>query len=100
MRFLNPALSERDILINGVMGLCGESGEVIDLVKKHLAQGHPLDRTALAGELGDVAWYLAETAHVLGFTLEDILQGNLDKLQVRYPEGFSTEHSLHRPDGK
>ena len=100
MRFLNPALSERDILINGVMGLCGESGEVIDLVKKHLAQGHPLDRTALAGELGDVAWYLAETAHVLGFTLEDILQGNLDKLQARYPEGFSTEHSLHRPDGK
>ena len=71
MRFLNPALSERDILINGVMGLCGEAGEVIDLVKKHLAQGHPLDRTALAGELGDVAWYLAETAHVLGFTLEE-----------------------------
>ena len=40
---LNPALNQHDVLINGVMGLCGESGEVIDLVKKHLAQGHPLD---------------------------------------------------------
>ena len=41
---LNPALSGRDVLINGVMGLCGEAGEAIDLVKKHLAQGHELDR--------------------------------------------------------
>ena len=55
MRWLNPALSEKDTLINGVMGLCGESGEVIDFVKKHLSQGHPLDREAVAGELGDVA---------------------------------------------
>ena len=68
MRWLNPALSEKDTLINGVMGLCGESGEVIDLVKKHLSQGHPLDREAVAGELGDVAWYLAETAYVLGYS--------------------------------
>ena len=83
MRFLNPALSERDILINGVMGLCGEAGEVIDLVKKHLAQGHPLDRTALAGELGDVAWYLAETAHVLGFTLEDAAR-DLNNLNIQF----------------
>ena len=62
MRTLNPELSKKDVLINGVMGLCGESGEAIDLVKKHLAQGHDLDREALIKELGDVAWYLAETA--------------------------------------
>lgn len=41
MRWLNPALSEQDTLINGVMGLCGESGEVIDLVKKHLSGASP-----------------------------------------------------------
>ena len=52
MKTLNPELSERDVLINGVMGLCGESGEAIDIVKKHLAQGHPLDKEALAKELG------------------------------------------------
>ena len=62
LRTANPAMSRQEMLINGVMGLCGESGEVIDIVKKHLAQGHELDREHLAQELGDVAWYLAETA--------------------------------------
>lgn len=93
---LNPALSEKDVLINGVMGLCGEAGEAIDLVKKHLAQGHPLDKERLAKELGDVAWYLAETAQAIGYPLDDILRMNIDKLKARYPEGFSTERSLCR----
>ena len=44
MASLNPELKGRDVLINSVMGLCGESGEAIDIVKKWLAQGHPLDR--------------------------------------------------------
>ena len=70
MTTLNPALSQKDILINGVMGLCGEAGEAIDVVKKHLAQGHELDRERLIKELGDVAWYLAETATALNVTLE------------------------------
>ncbi len=46
--------------MNGVMGLCGESGEVIDILKKHLSQGHELNKEKMAEELGDVAWYLAE----------------------------------------
>lgn len=96
MRTLNPALSEKDVLINGVMGLCGESGEVIDLVKKHLSQGHPLDREQLAKELGDVAWYLAETAHAIGYDLESVLQGNIEKLRKRYPDGFDKLHSINR----
>lgn len=94
----NPALSERDVLLNGVMGLCGESGEAIDIVKKWLAQGHELDKAHLAKELGDIAWYLAETATALGLTLEEILQANIDKLKARYPEGFCTEKSLHREE--
>lgn len=52
MKTLNPKLNRKDMLINGVMGLCGESGEAIDIVKKWLAQGHELDREALAKELG------------------------------------------------
>ena len=96
LRTLNPALSPKDVLINGVMGLCGEAGEAIDLVKKHLAQGHALDREALIGELGDVAWYLAETAHAIGYDLETVLRGNIEKLERRYPQGFSAEQSIHR----
>ena len=96
LRTLNPDLSEKDVLINGVMGLCGESGEAIDLVKKHLAQGHPLDRENLAKELGDVAWYLAETAHAIGYELEEILEMNIEKLRKRYPEGFDPGLSMNR----
>ena len=83
-------------LLNGVMGLCGESGECIDLMKKALYQGHSLDKEHLAKELGDVAWYLAVSADALGYDLETILQMNVDKLRNRYPEGFKVEQSLHR----
>ena len=96
MMTLNPALDQKDMLINSVMGLCGESGEAIDIVKKWLAQGHELDRDHPAKELGDIAWYLAEAATVLDLSLSEILQGNLDKLRSRYPEGFQTEKSLKR----
>lgn len=96
MTTLNPALSQKDVLINGVMGLCGEAGEAIDLVKKHLAQGHDLDREALLKELGDVAWYLAETAYALDTDLESVLAANIEKLKKRFPEGFSSERSRNR----
>ena len=96
MTTLNPELSERDVLINSVMGLCGEAGEAIDIVKKWMAQGHELDRQRLAGELGDIAWYLAEAATALGLPLEDILRANIEKLKRRYPQGFSSSRSLCR----
>lgn len=98
MKTLNPKLDKKDVLINGVMGLCGESGEAIDIVKKHLAQGHELDTEHLAKELGDIAWYLAETATAIGYDLEDILQMNIEKLKKRYPQGFATENSIHRKE--
>ena len=98
MATLNPELSKKDILLNGVMGLCGESGEAIDIVKKHLFQGHELDKQAIAKELGDIAWYLAETATALDVNLEDIFRANIEKLRKRYPEGFDAERSINRKD--
>lgn len=98
MRTLNPALDKRDVLINGVMGLCGESGEAIDIVKKHLAQGHTLNREALIKELGDVAWYLAETAYALDVSLEEVLERNIAKLRARYPDGFDASKSTNRTE--
>ncbi len=96
MTTLNPELNKKDVLINSVMGLCGESGEAIDIVKKWLAQGHELDKDHLAKELGDIAWYLAEAATALELSLEEIFQANLDKLKKRYPEGFDTQKSIVR----
>ena len=78
MTLLNPALNEKDVLMNALMGLCGESGEAIDLMKKHLYQGHDLDREKLIKELGDVAWYLAEAATGLNIDLSEVLQRNLE----------------------
>ena len=99
MTTLNPELSKKDVLINSVMGLCGESGEAIDIVKKWLAQGHALDKGHLVKELGDIAWYLAEAATALDIPLENILQANIDKLKKRYPEGFDTKRSMVRIPG-
>ena len=99
MATLNPQLEKRDVLINSVMGLCGEAGEAIDIVKKWMAQGHVLDKEQLVKELGDIAWYLAEAATALDMPLEDILQANIDKLKQRYPNGFETERSLARLQG-
>ncbi len=98
MTTLNRSLSKSDALLNGVMGLCGESGEAIDIVKKHRFHGHELDREALAKELGDVAWYLAEAAYGLDIPLEEIFRGNLEKLKKRYPTGFDTQKSINRQE--
>ena len=96
MTTLNPELTRKDVLVNAVMGLCGESGEAIDIVKKHLHQGHPLDQEKLIKELGDIAWYLAEAAQALDTDLDTIFESNIAKLKARYPEGFDTERSVHR----
>lgn len=53
-----------------------KNGQAIDILKKQLFQGHPLNREHLAKELGDVAWYIAVSAAALGYTLEEILVNN------------------------
>ena len=98
MATLNPALDKKDVLINSVMGLCGESGEAIDIVKKWLMQGHELNKEHLVKELGDVAWYLAEAATALDIPLEAVFQGNLDNLRQRFPNGFDTGASVNRKE--
>lgn len=89
-------LTANELLLNSALGLCGESGEVADIVKKHRFQGHDLDFEHIAKELGDVAWYLAVGAYAIGFDLESIFRMNIEKLEARYPDGFSTDRSLHR----
>lgn len=81
---------------NGVLGLCGEVGEVADILKKARYQGHELDRAHMAEELGDVLWYICELASGLNVTLEEIAQANIEKLKKRYPNGFDPERSVHR----
>lgn len=83
---------------NGILGLCGETGEIADVYKKYLYQGHELDREHMAEELGDVCWYVAELAAGLGVTLEEVMEQNIEKLRKRYPDGFDAERSVHREE--
>lgn len=99
LRTQNPLVMEDLRIVEGVMGLAGEAGECVDIIKKKVFQGHELDKEHLAKELGDVAWYLAESADAIGYDLETIFRKNLDKLKNRYPDGFDSERSYRRdPD--
>jgi NTP pyrophosphatase (non-canonical NTP hydrolase) len=81
---------------NVALGLCGEAGEVADIVKKWMFQGHPLDYAKLREELGDVMWYLALACELMDVGLVDIAAMNITKLKARYPNGFSAEASVNR----
>lgn len=98
MRTMNDKLTKDHLLINSALGLAGETGEYVDHIKKHVHQGHILDRNHLINELGDILWYVAEAATVLDTTIEDIMMGNINKLKARYPQGFKEIDSVARLD--
>lgn len=81
-------------IVNAALGLCGETGEVADLIKKYKFQGHDLNRWKLIDEIGDVCWYVAIMASAFGFSLEEVFVSNIDKLKLRYPNGFEKEKSI------
>lgn len=85
-------------LLQGLMGLCGESGEAMDMLKKAIFQGHELNKEHLAKELGDISWYLAVSADAIGYDLEKVFRMNIEKLKARYPDGFDPEKSINRDE--
>lgn len=87
-----------EMLINGALGIAGEGGEVADLIKKHLFQGHTLNEEKAIEELGDLCWYIAITAAALEIDLNTILEQNIAKLMKRYPNGFSANNSINRKE--
>lgn len=93
-------MDSSNLIANGAMGLCGESGEVIDLIKKWAFQGHTLHKQDIEEELGDVLWYAAILCEGIGTTMEKVMQKNIDKLKKRYPNGFEAERSVNRGDAQ
>lgn len=85
-------------LYHAVLGLASEAGEVAGILQK-LYQGHAFDVEHMKKELGDCLWMIAEACDALGFGMDDVMQLNIDKLRARYPEGFDSDHSLHRAKG-
>ena len=90
LRTVNPALDDRDRLLDASAGLAEEAGEVLGLVRKRVFQQRETNVSQLTEELGDVLWCLAVTAKSLGLSLDDIAVANQQKLSRRYPNGFGT----------
>lgn len=95
-RTINPALGDRERLLDAAAGLAEESGEILGLVRKHAYQSRELDRETLKIELGDALWCLAMTARSAGITLGDVAAANMAKLSARYPAGYSDAASRER----
>lgn len=86
--------------VNFALGLAGEAGEVADIVKKIRYHGHDATDNIpkILDELGDVLWYIAGMCTVLNIPLSHVADGNVAKLQRRYPDGFSSEASKNRSE--
>ena len=94
-------LSDQDIMtLWTALGLAGEAGEVAEIAKKGIFHQHGLDKDRIKKELGDVLWYAAGLASTLGFDLSSIMHENIEKLEERYPEGFTSDDSIARRDVK
>lgn len=96
-RTINPEQSHRDNLANFALGLW-EAGEAGNHIKKHLYHGHDLDPDYMKDELGDLLWYIAGLASTMGMSLDEVAQGNVDKLRGRYPEGWDNMRSINRTE--
>jgi len=82
-------------LATAAVGLSAESGEFLEIVKKMVFQGKPWDehnRKHLIIELGDVMWYVAQACIALDVDFEDVIEGNVKKLEKRYPGGSFDIH--------
>lgn len=92
------AVSDNLAMLNYGLGISGEAGEVSDLIKKCFFHGHDDGNLELAKELGDVLWYISQIAREANLSLSEIAEGNIEKLQKRYPEGFSEHASVNRSE--
>lgn len=95
-RSANMTVEPKLQLANYGLGITGEAGEVADIIKKGVFHGHSLDVDEIEKELGDVLWYIANIASICNLDLSRVAEKNIDKLQKRYPKGFSQNDSINR----
>jgi NTP pyrophosphatase (non-canonical NTP hydrolase) len=97
-RSLRDDLPYEAMCSNMCMGLAGEIGEVIDIMKKHIYQGKELDITDVIEEIGDVLWYIANFCNVNNITMDECMESNIKKLRERFPNGFTIKDANERKD--
>lgn len=97
-RTINKDLDRNEMEMHALHGMVGEIGELHSIYQKKF-QGHHDSVDHLKKELSDLMWFVAEYCTAWGWSLDDVMQLNIDKLKARYPEGFEAERSLHREKG-
>ena len=98
LRCMRNDLPYELICSNMCMGLAGETGETVDIFKKHIYQGKDLDINDVIEEIGDILWYIANLCNVNKITMKECMESNVEKLRKRYPNGFSIKDALERAD--
>lgn len=89
--------SLEDPLLNAALGLAGESGEIVDMVKKYMFYDHHyLAEERIMEELGDILFYVTMMMYAINVDFKRVIDMNVDKLNGRYPEGFDPERSMNR----
>lgn len=95
-RTLDKNKTDKEMLTECIVGLAEELGEALSPIKKYLFHNHELDRDKVIKELGDMMFYHSGICTLLDITLEEVAKANIEKLEKRYPQGFTQERSIHR----
>ena len=95
-RTMNEDLDIDDAEKMLLFGIAGETGELLNKIKKINFHGHLIGTDEIEEELGDILWYLANLTSIYGLSLEGVARNNVEKLEKRYPTGFSEEASRNR----
>ena len=104
-RLLNVTISDGFVMedtgaiLDACLGLSGEVGEFNDMIKKWIFHEKELDVEHLKKECGDVMWYVAMLCDAFNWSLDDVMQTNIDKLRERYPDGFDVRRANNRKAG-
>ena len=98
LRTLQRDMSRIELIANVGFGLMGELGEIVDYIKKGIFHKHGIDKKVLMEELGDLLWYVFAFGLMFDIDMESVARKNVEKLQARYPNGFTFEDSKARID--
>lgn len=83
-------------VLHMAIGMCTESGEVLDAIKKSLYYDKDFDVVNIKEEVGDILWHVANIIRHYNWTFEEVFDTNIAKLKARYPNRFTTEDALNR----
>lgn len=93
-----PIQDKEIMAVWDALGLAGEAGEVADDIKKSVFHQHGIDLEKISKEIGDTLWYVAALCTTLGLDMSEIMKANIEKLRVRYPNGYNSADSKARVD--